>query len=105
MPAKVPVVSERIIESAHMFPQHNSDLRVTVQGAGGVLLNWDMDYSHTLNVLASVVWQQCTGTQLVQRILSTHFETFDATVAQTQSELLDVLVQLQQDGLLPIEKR
>lgn len=105
MPATVPVVSERTIELAEMFPQRNSNVRITVQGGESVLLNWNTGHSHTLNVLASVVWQQCTGTQSVERILSTIFETFDVTAAQAQSYLLDVLVQLQQDGLLHIEKR
>lgn len=105
MLATVPIVSERTIEFFHMFPQRNSDVRITVQGAGGVLLNWHTDHFHTLNVLASTVWQQCTGTQSVERILSALFETFDVTAAQAQSDLLDVLVQLQQDGLLHIEKR
>lgn len=101
----VPVVSERTIESAQMFPRRNSDLRIMVQGGGGALLKWHMGHSHAFNVVASVMWQQSTGTQLLQRILSALFETFDATVAQVQSEVLDVLVLLQQDGLLHIEKR
>ncbi len=105
MPATVPIVSERTIEFSHMFPQRNSDVRITVQDGESVLFNWNTGHSHTLNVLASTVWQQCTGTQSVERILSALFETFDVTAAQAQSDLLDVLVQLQQDGLLHIEKR
>lgn len=105
MPATVPIMSERTIEFSHMFPQRNSDVRIRVQDGENVLLNWNTGHSHTLNVLASTVWQQCTGTQSVERILSALFETFDVTAAQAQSDLLDVLVQLQQDGLLHIEKR
>jgi len=105
MPATVPIVSERTIEFSHMFAQRNSDVRITVLDGEGVLPNWNTGHSLTLNVLTSVVWQQCTGTQSVERILSTLFETFDVTAAQAQSDLLDVLVQLQEDGLLHIEKR
>ena len=105
MPATVPIVSERTIGFSHMFPQRNSDVRITVLDGDGVLPNWNTGHSLTLNVLASTVWQQCTGTQSVERILSALFETFDVTAAQAQSDLLDVLVQLQEDGLLHIEKR
>ena len=104
MPATVPVVSERTIEFSQMFPQQNSDVRITVQCGESVLLNVRTGQLHRLTVLGSVVWPRCTGTYSVERILSGIFETFDVTAAQAQSDLLDVLVQLQQDGLLHIEK-
>ncbi|MGC3975473.1 MAG: PqqD family protein [Nitrospira sp.] len=105
MPATVPVLSERRIEFSQMFPQQSSDVRITVQRGESVLLNVRTGHLYRLNLLGSVVWPQCTGTHSVDRILSTIFETFDVTAAQAQSELLDVLVQLQQDGLLHIERR
>ncbi|MCW5800200.1 MAG: hypothetical protein LZF60_280042 [Nitrospira sp.] len=105
MPATVPLVSERTIELSQMFPQQNSEVQITVQGGESVLLNQRTGQFHRLSVLGSVVWPQCTGTRSVERILSTISETFDVTAARAQSDLLDVLVQLQQDGLLHIEKR
>ena len=105
MPATVPVLSERPIEFSEMFPRQNSDVRLMIQGGENVLHNVRTGHFHRLNVLGTVVWPQCAGTHSVERILSTIFGTFDVKATQAQSDLLDVLVQLQGDGLLHIEKR
>jgi len=105
MPATVAVLSERTIEFSQMFPQQSSDVRITVQCGESILLNVRTGQFHRLTVLGSAVWPQCTGTYSVERILSSIFEAFDVTAAQAQSDLLDVLIQLQQDGFLHIEKR
>ncbi len=105
MPATVPVLSERTIDFSQMFPHQNSDVRITNQGGESLLFNVRTGHFHRLNALGSAVWLQCTGTQSVARILSTISETFDVTATQAQSELLDVLVQVQDDGFLRIEKR
>lgn len=103
--AMEPVLSERTIELSQMFPQQNSHVRITVQGGEGVLLNVSTGQSHGLNTFGSVVWQQCTGTRSLERILSTIVERFDVTAAQAQADLLDLIVDLQQNDLLRIETR
>ena len=105
MPAAVPVWSERQIELSQLFPKQNEDVHSTVLDGDSVLLNLRTGRYYTLNAVGSVVWEQCTGACSLASILASISERFDVTSQQAQSDIVDLVVQLRQEGLLHTERR
>lgn len=70
-----------------------------------VLLNLITGRYYTLNAVGAFVWERCTGSHSVAHILSCIPEYFDVTSVQAQSDGLDLIVQLRQEGLLHTERR
>ena len=105
MRATVPVWSKPQVELSRLFPEQNEDGHSTVLDGESVLLNLSTGRYYTLNTVGSVVWEQCTGTRSLAQILSAISDRFDVTSQQAQSDLLDLVIQLCQEGLLHTERR
>lgn len=105
MLATISVWSECQVDLFQLFPKQNEDVHSTVLDGESVLLNLSTGRYYTLNAVGSVVWEQCTGARSLGSILSRISERFDVTSQQAQSDLVDLVIQLCQEGLLHTERR
>ncbi|ULA69584.1 MAG: hypothetical protein LZF62_440041 [Nitrospira sp.] len=105
MPATTPVLSECQVDLAQIFPKQNKDVHSTALEGESVLLNLSTGRYYSLNAVGSVVWEQCTGALSLAAICSSISERFDVTSQDAQSDLLDLIVQFRQEGLLHTERR
>jgi hypothetical protein len=105
MPATVHVWSARKVELSHLFPKQNDDVHSTVLDGESVLLNLSTGRYYTLNAVGTMVWDQCTGNRSLAHILPTICESFDVTAQQAQDDLVDLVVHLDEEGLLHTERR
>lgn len=105
MPATTPVWSECQVDLSQIFPKQNEDVHSTALDGESVLLNLSTGRYYSLNAVGSVVWEQCTGALSLAAICSSISERFDVTSQAAQSDLLDLIVQFRQEGLLHTERR
>jgi len=105
MPVTVSVWSEPQVELSELFPKQNEDVHSTTLDGESVLLNLSTGRYYTLNAVGSLVWAQCTGTHSLAHILSAISERFDVACQQAHTDLVDLVIQLRQEGLLHCERR
>jgi hypothetical protein len=90
---------------SEVFPKQNEDVHSTLLDGESVLLNLSTGRYYTLNVVGSAIWNLCSGDCSLVQILSMVCEGFDVSVGQAQEDLLDLVTQLEQEGLLQTERR
>ncbi len=105
MPATVHVWSERQVELCNLFPKQDEQVHSTVLDGESVLLNLSSGRYYTLNVVGSTIWDLCKGEQSLRQILSTICDRFDVSAQQAQDDVLDLIMHLEQEGLLHPERR
>lgn len=105
MTADVPASVESHAELAQLFPVCPDDVHGTVLDGECVLLNLSTGRYYTLNAVGSYIWERCTGTNSLAYIFSSISERFDVTPDRAQSDGLDLIGQLRQEGLLHTERR
>ena len=105
MPAMTPVLTEHKVDLSHIFPKQNEDVHSTVLDGESVLLNLSTGRYYSLNAVGSMVWEQCVGALSLAAICSTICVRFDVTSQDAQSDLLDLIDQFRQEGLLHTERR
>ena len=105
MPVTASAWIEPQIELSELFPKQNEDVHSTTLDGESVLLNLSTGRYYTLNGVGSLVWDQCTGTHSLDHILSAISERFDVACQQAQTDLVDLVIQLRQEGLLHCERR
>ena len=93
------------VDLARLFPVRHEDVHGTVLDGECVLLNLSTGRYYTLNAVGAFVWEHCTGTRSLAHILSCIAEHFDVTPNRAQSDGLDLVVQLCQEGLIQTERR
>ncbi len=93
------------VDLARLFPVRHEDVHGTVLDGECVLLNLSTGRYYTLNAVGAFVWEQCTGTHSLSHIFSCIPQYFDVASDQAQSDGLDLIVQLRQEGLLHTERR
>lgn len=96
---------EPMTDLARLFPVRHEDVHGTVLDGECVLLNLITGRYYTLNTVGAFVWERCNGSHSVAQIVSCIPEQFDVTSVQAQSDGLDLIVQLRQEGLLHTERR
>lgn len=90
---------------SEVFPKQNEDVHGTLLDGETVLLNLSTGRYYTLNAVGSAIWNLCRGDRSLAQILSMMCEGFDVSVGQAQEDLLDLVMQLEQEGLLQTERR
>ncbi|MCW5786482.1 MAG: PqqD family protein [Nitrospira sp.] len=105
MDVDAPSCVEPQVDLAQLFPVRHEDVHGTVLDGECVLLNLSTGRYYTLNVVGAFVWEHCTGTRSLAHILSCIPEHFDVTPKRAQSDGLDLVFQLRQEGLIRTERR
>ena len=105
MPATVHVSNDRAVDLSNLFPKQMEDVHSTVLDGESVLLNLTTGRYYTLNIVGSAVWDLFTGDQSLAQVLATICGKFDVTAQQAQDDLLDLVVELGQEGLIYTERR
>ncbi len=96
---------ESRVDLDQVFPVRHEDVHGTVLDGDCVLLNLSTGRYYTLNAVGAFVWDRCTGALSLEHILSCIPEHFDVTPNRAQSDGLDLVVQLRQEGLIQTERR
>ena len=105
MPAPTHVWADRAVDLSHLFSKQKEDVHSTVLDGESILLNLSTGRYYTLNAVGSVVWDLSTGDRSLAHVVSTICDRFDVTVQQAQDDLLDLVVELSQEGLIHTERR
>ncbi|MGZ9132263.1 MAG: PqqD family protein [Nitrospira sp.] len=105
MPATAHVLNDRAVDLSHLFLKQKEDVHSTVLDGESVLLNLSTGRYYTLNIVGSIVWDLSTGDRSLAQVVSTIREKFDVTAQQAQDDLLDLVGELGQEGLIYTERR
>jgi Coenzyme PQQ synthesis protein D (PqqD) len=85
--------------------QPNSDVQGTSIENETVLLDLSTGRYYTLNRLGSVVWEHCTADRTIGDIHAILCQRFDVTPERALEDLVALINDLVQEGLLKIERR
>jgi Coenzyme PQQ synthesis protein D (PqqD). len=105
MPATTHVWSEHVINLSSLFLKQNEDVHSAVLEGASVLLNLSTGRYYTLNAVGSIIWDMCSQDCPLAHVVSAICDKFDVTVQKAQDDLIDLVVQLEQEGLMHIERR
>ncbi|HRC42504.1 MAG TPA: PqqD family protein [Nitrospira sp.] len=105
MPATVHLSRESQLELSELFPRQDEQVHSTVLDGESVLLNLNSGRYYTLNVVGSAIWDLCRGEQSLRQINSAVCARFDVSEQQAQDDMLELIVLLEQEGLLHTEGR
>lgn len=105
MPATAHVLNDRAVDPSHLFLKQKEDVHSTVLDGESVLLNLSTGRYYTLNIVGSIVWDLSTGDRSLAQVVSTICGRFDVTAQQVLDDLLDLVVELGQEGLIYTERR
>ena len=83
----------------------NPDVQATNMDGETVLLDLSTGRYYTLNRLGSLIWELCTGTQTISDIHAVLCDRFDVTPERALDDLVTLVNQLTQEGLLQQERR
>lgn len=103
-----PVVSDLISEQAspdRIVLRTNPDVQSTNMDGETVLLDLSTGRYYTLNRVGSVVWEHCTGNHTIRDIQTVLCDRFDVAPERALDDLVTLVTQLTQEGLLQQERR
>ncbi len=83
----------------------NPDVQATNMDGETVLLDLSTGRYYTLNRLGSLIWEFCTGTHTISDIHMVICTRFDVAPERALEDLLTLVDQLVQEGLLQYERR
>ena len=83
----------------------SSDVQGTTMEGETVLLDLSTGRYYTLNRLGSVIWERCTGQSTMTDIHRAICERFEVAPEQAWDDLVALVNELMQEGLLEQERR
>ena len=83
----------------------NPDVQATTMDGETVLLDLSTGRYYTLNRIGSLIWELCTGTQTISDIHEVVCNRFDVVSERALADLVTLVNQLVQEGLLQPERR
>ena len=83
----------------------NPDVQGTTMDGETVLLDLSTGRYYTLNRLGSVIWELCTGHQTISDIHAVLSDRFDVAPERALDDLVTLVNDLIQEGLLQSERR
>jgi hypothetical protein len=86
-------------------PRPNSNVQGTTLDEETVLLDLNTGRYYTLNRVGTAIWEHCTGLQTMKDIHRTLCARFDASSERIADDLIALVTQLGQEGLLTLEGR
>jgi hypothetical protein len=102
------IVSDLISEQASLdriLLRVNPDVQSTNMDGETVLLDLSTGRYYTLNRVGSVIWEQCTGHHTISDIQTVLCDRFDVASERALDDLVTLVTQLTQEGLLQQERR
>jgi len=87
-----------------VLPQ-NRDVQGTNMDGETVLLDLSTGRYYTLNRVGSVIWEHCTGHHTISDIRAVLCDRFDVAPERALDDLVTLVTQLTQEGLLQQERR
>ena len=81
------------------------DVQGTSMDGETVLLDLSSGRYYTLNRVGSVIWEQCTGDKTIRDIQTVLCDRFDVAPERALDDLVALVSQLTQEGLLQQERR
>jgi hypothetical protein len=103
-----PITSDLISEQASLdriVLRANPDVQSTNMDGETVLLDLSTSRYYTLNRVGSVIWEQCTGNHTIRDIQTVLCDRFDVAPERALDDLVTLVNQLTQEGLLQQERR
>lgn len=103
-----PVVSNLISEQASLdriVLRTNPDVQGTSMDGETVLLDLSTGRYYTLNRVGSVIWEHCAGHHTIRDIHTVLCDRFDVAPERALDDLVTLVNQLTQEGLLQQERR
>ncbi len=85
--------------------RQNRDVQGTNMDGETVLLDLSTGRYYTLNRVGSVIWEHCTGHQTISDIHSILCDRFDVAPERALDDLVTLVNELIQEGLLQQERR
>ena len=83
----------------------NPDVQTTTMDGETVLLDLSTGRYYTLNRVGSLIWERCTGTQTISDIHAVLCDRFEVAPERALDDLVTLVSQLTQEGLLHQERR
>jgi len=85
--------------------RQNRDVQGTNMDGETVLLDLSTGRYYTLNRVGSVIWEHCTGHQTISDIQAVLCDRFDVAPERALEDLISLVNDLIQEGLLLAERR
>ncbi len=105
MATSVGILGQQACDLTAIFLKRNEDVHGTNMDGESVLLNLSTGRYYTLNSVGALIWDHCTGDRSIQDLLSLVCERFDVTWDQAKADLLELVTDLTQEGLIQRERR
>ena len=83
----------------------NPDVQSTCMDGEAVLLDLSTGRYYTLNRVGSLIWEHCTGNHTISDIQTVLCDRFDAAPERALDDLVTLVNDLIQEGLLQQERR
>ena len=101
--ASEPAVDRTMLDRTVLLP--NPDVRGTSMEGETVLLDLSTGRYYTLNRLGSVIWEHCMGHNTIRGIHAVLCDRFEVAPERALDDLVALINQLVQEGLLQQEGR
>ena len=104
----LPIASEHAVDRtmlARTILRPSPDVQGTSMDGETVLLDLSTGRYYTLNRLGSVIWEHCTGLSTMSDIHAVLYDRFDVAAERALDDLIALVNQLVQEGLLQQERR
>jgi hypothetical protein len=89
----------------HMVFRHSTNVQGASMEGETVLLDLSTGRYYTLNRMGSVIWEQCTGHSTIRDIHAVLCDRFEVAPEQALDDLVALINQLVEEGLLRQERR
>ncbi len=97
------LVNQKILDRIILRP--SIDVQGTNMDGETVLLNLSTGRYYTLNRLGSVIWEHCTGDNTIGDIHAVLCDRFDVAPDRALDDLVTLVSQMIEEGLLQQERR
>ncbi|MDH4085157.1 MAG: PqqD family protein [Nitrospira sp.] len=101
--ASVPIIDSVMLDRTVLLP--SPDVQGTNMDGETVLLDLSSGRYYTLNRVGSVIWEHCTGHHTISDIQAVLCDRFDVASERALDDLVTLVTQLTQEGLLQQERR
>ena len=101
--ASVPLLDPAMLSRILLLP--SLDVQGTNMDGEAVLLDLSTGRYYTLNRVGSVIWEHCTGHHTISDIQAVLCDRFDVAPERALEDLISLVNDLIQEGLLQQERR
>mgnify|MGYP001550100395 CR=1 FL=1 len=84
-------------------PRHGEAVIYRLVDGEAILLDLDSSYYYSLDPIGSEIWGMCDGTRSLQSVAERVCSDYDVDWDQAQADLLALVADLRQEGLIVID--